>query len=153
MGALPLHFLPSHSSSAGAWPGLCSHGCSWPLVWVMVGRSGRAPLGRVGRGHKSRVSPRGGGRAGGERPWAPAGGSPRPREEGRGGEPRAGGGFTLCPSPLQVSPTSPSKPTLPYWRMRYLWSRAKPSRSFISSWMAGGSSGRRAVPSLPLHLP
>lgn len=93
MGALPLHFLPSHSSCAGAWPGLCSHGCSWPLVWVMVGRSGRAPLGRVGRGHKSRVSPRGGGRAGGERSWAPAGGSPRPREEGRGGEPCAGGGL------------------------------------------------------------
>lgn len=54
------------------------------------------------------------------------------------------------PTVDQVSPTSPSKPTLLYRKMRYPSRRAKPSRSFISSWTAGGSSGRRAP--LPSHF-
>lgn len=76
----------------------------------------------------------------------PAGGSPAQRGEE--------GWRVLCWAdphtmslPLtvdQVSPMSPSKPTLLYWRTRCPSRRVKPSRSFISSWTAGGSSGRRA---------
>lgn len=124
-----------------------------------AGWDGAAPRGVVGRGHNSRVPHEwvagarrgrpaksrqgGGGRAvlgsGWRKPLA------------LGGRPVLGGPSHCAPAPTadQVSPMSPSEPILPRWRMKCLCRRVKPSKSFISSWMVGGSSGRSAP--LPPH--
>lgn len=76
-----------------------------------------------------------------------------PREQRRGGRQVLGrpSHRASAPAANQVSPMSPSKPIPPRWRTKCLCRREKPSRSFISSWTVGGSSGRRA--SLPTALP
>lgn len=143
-GILPPHFLSGHSLCAGGWPGLWGHGSSWPLVWMAVGGSGRAPLYRAGRGQKSRRS----GRTGGDGVLSSSWRKPQAQRGGEGRGAMCWADLLTMPLPLQVSPTSPSKPTLLYWRTRCPCRRVKPLRSFTSSWMAGGSSGRRVVPSL-----
>ena len=100
------------------------------------------------------VPPGGVGRTGGDGVLSSSWRKPQAQRGGEGRGAMCWVDLLTMPLPLQVSPTSPSKPTLLYWRTRYPWRRVKPLRSFISSWMAGGSSGRRVVPSLspPLHL-
>ena len=146
MGAPPLHLLPGPSWDPGAWAPAVGGGRWEPLgVVASPHRWGAA----VCRGRPQGAGAEEGGRGGG-------GGCRKPqaqrREEGR----QAGGGGAAGPShhvpaPAddQVSPTSPSKPTLPRWRTKCPCRRAKPSMSFTSCWMAGGSSGRRAP--LPPH--
>lgn len=124
-----------------------------------VGGGRWEPLGVVASPHRwgaavCRGRPQG---AGAEEGGRGGGGGCRKPQAQRGEEGRqAGGGGAAGPShhvpapaDHQVSPTSPSKPTLPRWRTKCPCRRAKPSMSFTSCWMAGGSSGRRAP--LPPH--